>query len=224
MITLSIDGKPYPVQELTVDLWMELSKWDIQVDINWPRIIHIATGAPINQLLKATVEQQQLGAVLVAQQLTERVPNKKLDLSNITFGTFVDMETYLHWGLQKSLPDCLKTLEVETTVAAEALWILERYLEYRNHLYREYKGLFDTDEPDDEEVADGPRDPNSVPRAWYRIMVDIAQGDVLKLDDVAAQPVKKILNFMALQKQKAMEDNSRILKQNRQYELQSNRR
>jgi len=61
-------------------------------------------------------------------------------------------------------------------------------------------------------------------RSWYKIIVGLAQGDVLKLDEVTEQPLKKILNFMALQKEQQLEENQRKLKERRQYDLQRNRR
>jgi hypothetical protein len=225
MITLTIDSVKYPLKPLTIELWSELVKWDIEIDMNWGKIISIATGAPLTALSYATPDQLHLGAVLVADALTLRKPNEKLNLQTLNFGQFVDMETYLSWGLAKTLSDCMKTLEVSTQDANEALWVAEKYIEWRNHIYREYKGLFGGDEDwEEEEESIVQRDPNAVPRAWYKIMVDIANGDVLKLDEVAQQPVKKILNFMSLQKQQRMEEAQRLQKQKREYELQANSR
>ena len=54
--------------------------------------------------------------------------------------------------------------------------------------------------------------------------MNIAKEDILNIDRVTEQPLKKALNFMALQKEKAVEENLRKQKLKREYDLQRNRR
>ena len=63
-----------------------------------------------------------------------------------------------------------------------------------------------------------------VARSWYKVIVGLAGEDILKIDEVTEQPLTKALNFMALQKEKVMEENERQLQKQRQYDLQRNRR
>ena len=63
-------------------------------------------------------------------------------------------------------------------------------------------------------------DPMQAAHSWYKIIVGLANEDVLKLDEVTAQPLQKILNFMALQKQQALEEQERQRQQRLKYDLQ----
>jgi hypothetical protein len=72
-----------------------------------------------------------------------------------------------------------------------------------------------------EDVDDTDRQHNA--RSWYKIIVGLANGDLLKIDEVTQQPLKKTLNFMSLQKEQQLEENQRKLKERRQYDLQRNR-
>ena len=63
-----------------------------------------------------------------------------------------------------------------------------------------------------------------VARSWYRVIVGLAKEDILNIDAVTNEPLKKALNFMALQKEKVLEEQQRQLQQKRQYDLQRTRR
>ena len=68
------------------------------------------------------------------------------------------------------------------------------------------------------------KDKMNVARSWYKVIVSIAGDNILNIDEVTEQPLKKVLNFMALQKEKVLEENQRQLQQKRQYDLQRTRR
>jgi hypothetical protein len=63
-----------------------------------------------------------------------------------------------------------------------------------------------------------------IARGWYAVMVRLAQGDILRLDPVAEQPLKKALNMLAYQKQVDMEEAARQQEISRKYDLQRNSR
>ena len=103
------------------------------------------------------------------------------------------------------------------------MWALDRYAGYRTHTYRQYSRLFGLDElADPDEVLQ--KDRLATARSWYKIIVNLAQNDVLKMDAITKEPLKKILNFMALQKEHQLEENQRKLQERRQYDLQRNSR
>ena len=68
------------------------------------------------------------------------------------------------------------------------------------------------------------KDKMDVARSWYKVIVALAQDNILRIDEVTEQPLKKVLNFMALQKEKVMEENQKQLQQKRQHDLQRNHR
>lgn len=226
MIKLKIDTKEYQVPErFSVHAWMELMKWDFQEVINHPKILSTATGAPIHKLVEANGEAIVLGISLIIQAMQRRTSCKNgiKNFEDLKFGEWIDLDVYMSMGIDKNLDKCMDILGKEVKNADEALWIIERYSEWRTSVYRNYSVLFGLDEPQDVEEGEV-KDKMSVARSWYEIIVTLANEDILKIDQVVEQPYKKVLNFMARQKQKQLAENAIKLQQRRQYDLQRNRR
>ena len=86
-------------------------------------------------------------------------------------------------------------------------------------------GLTDKDLDEAEITGDTEvKDKLLIARSWYKVIVSLAQDNILNIDEVTEQPLKKVLNFMALQKEKVLEENEAKLKQRRHYDLQRTRR
>ena len=104
------------------------------------------------------------------------------------------------------------------------MWAIERFAHFRTYTYRQYKTLFGlTDKELDEAEQKADIDKMQVARSWYKVIVSLANDNILNIDEVTEQPLKKVLNFMALQKEKVLEENQRQLQQKRQYDLQRTR-
>ena len=73
-------------------------------------------------------------------------------------------------------------------------------------------------------LDEGRPDPMQVARSWYKVIVSLANRNILNMDAVTDQPLKKALNFMALQKEEALEEQQKQLQQKRKYDLQRTRR
>ena len=223
---LHLNDKDYHFPDrLLVRQWIDLMAWEFDNPIHWPRIIAIVTGAPLNLLQQAPKDGLELAVAMVYGLMEARAEATFKDPTQLKFGEFVDLEIAFATGVERSLADITNILAPEIGYSDEALYVVEKYAEYRSSLLRQYANLFGTEdhEDSDEEVEIVP-DPFAAQRAWYRIIVGLANEDVLKLDAVVEEPVIKILNFMALQKQKTLEENARILEQKRKYDLQANRR
>jgi hypothetical protein len=65
-------------------------------------------------------------------------------------------------------------------------------------------------------------DPKKIAKGWYKVLIDLADNDIQKIDYVTEQPLKKVLNFMAHRKEKQLEENFRLMQQKRQ--MDANRR
>lgn len=227
MIKLKINGKPYKIPErYTIAQWMELVKWDWEEPLNYPKIIHLATGAPISDLIVADEEAIELAMTFIISGLEERTETKlKINkFEDLKFGEWVDLDVYFSLGIDKNLDGCIEILAKEIEYSNEALWVIESYSKWRNSVYRSYATLFGLNDPEGSEEDDEPVDKLSIARGWYNIIVTLAMDDILKIDEVVEQPYKKVFNFMAMQKQKQLEENSKKLQERRQNELQLNRR
>ena len=214
MVTLNVNKNSYQIPErFTVSQWQEMSKWSFDEPAYWPRIISAATGANKEELEGAKPEVIELCMAFIITNINRRKPFKVMDFNGITFGQFVDMDCWLQMGVEKYITDIVELLSDGTEWADEALWLVDKYAEFRQHTLRQYSELFglnDYVEEDDEE-EETQFDPLRVARAWYEVIVNLADEDVLKIDQITDEPLKKILNFMAWKKEKQIAENLRAL-------------
>ena len=224
MVKFKIDNKTYTIKDrLTVEQWLEIMKWDFEHPSHWPKIISAATGVPSEKLEDVSEESLEIAIVFVAAVINQRKQVQIKDFDTILFGEWVDLDIYLNYGADKHLQDILDILSPETTMADEALWVIEKYSEWRLFIYKQYSTLFGLDYlSDDDEVPQ--EKPKDIARSWYDVILMMANEDVLKMDAVTDLPLKQALNFMAWKKEKTLKEQQEILKQKREYDLQRNRR
>jgi hypothetical protein len=189
-------------------------------------IVAQLTGAPLKLLMQAKKQAMTLAIAFVVKAMNERQKCKMIDLDAMTFGQFVDLDVYLTGGLDQNFGAIIDIIAPKAKWADEAMWAVDQYADFRTYTYRRYSALFGLNEKQtvDELEDDIPKTKDASARAWYKIIVGLAGGDVLKLDAVTDQPLTKMLNFMALQKEQQLEENQRKLKERRQYDLSRNRR
>lgn len=225
---LHINEQEYDIpQRLTVQQWVQLIGWDSQLEENWSRILHIATGAPLKPLQSAPYDGLELGARLVVELMNMREPTNMRPVNELTFGEWVDIEVLISDGSINKLESIMSILRPETEWAEEALWVVDEYLKWRGSVYKSFSNLFglnDYEEELDEEEEEVVGDPLRIARSWYNIIIDLADWDLLKIDRITEEPVIKTLNFMAAKKEKQMAENAQILKQQRQHDIQRTRR
>lgn len=226
MFEIKIDNKTqkFP-NRLTVDQWMKLAKWDIKEDRNWPRLIGELLNIDWRDLTEVPKGQQELLIGFLVSLMNQRRESKMFDLSQSTFGQWVDLDIWTAEGFDKSLNKAL-TILGPTEWADEALWKVEKWIDYRTYIYRQYAELFglseDEDEWEDEDQA--PRSHQDIIASWYAIICGLASENLLWIDSITEQPLLATLNFMAHQKRKQIAENFAKLKQQREYELQRTRR
>lgn len=226
-MTININDKAYKFPTtLTMEQWCYLiDNFEFENESTHANIIHYLTGAPIELLQKADSDTLVLAIAFVVQQLNYRVPTNMKNFEEITFGEFIDLDIYLNMGVTKHYKEILEILEVEKDGAEFCTYAIDQYSHYRTYIYRSYKKLFEIEDREFEDVEIDPGfDPLQVARNWYKIIVSLANEDLLKIDEVTEQPLKKALNFMAYQKEKQIEENLKQLQRKREYDLQRNRR
>ena len=227
MITVKLNDVDYKLpKELTIQAWQNIVAWDFEVIQNRARIVSAATGAPYDLLKQLDPDDLELPTIFIVNLLNQRRPHKHVDFNELTFGQFVDLDVYLSLGVDKHLGDMVEILSGHKLLASEACYIVDQYNQWRTHIYRAYKTLFGLDEEDfdNAEESEDPKDKMHIARSWYKTIVGLANDDLLKIDEVTEQPLKKVLNFMALRKEQQLEANARELKKKQQYDLQRNRR
>jgi uncharacterized iron-regulated protein len=225
-IKININDKQFAIPDrLTVAEYSKAIQFDWSDSKYYPMIISQLTGAPLLLMSKANDEILHLGMGFVVKSMNDRKECKMLDLESLTFGQFVDLDVYLTGGLDTNIEKIIEILTPNAKWADEAMWAIDQYAAFRTYIYRQYSVLFGINQKETfDELEPENKDKQANARAWYKIIVGLANGDILKLDEVTEQPLKKTLNFMSLQKEQQLEENQRKLKERRQYDLQRNRR
>lgn len=221
MISITLNGKPKDISKISVEKWMKIMKFDYKNEENWQFIIDIL----LDDKTDLDQETQKLLLSIFFGMIQEEEIKLK-DFETITFGEFVDIEVYLAQGTTKTLDKILKIIAPYCKDINGGLYALNKYLQFRQFLFKQYKGLFSTNETSDEDEK--PEHPEKIAfrimKSWYKIIVDLAGGDILKMDNITDQPYKKVLNFMAHQKEQVLIYNMEQLKKAKQYDLSRNRR
>lgn len=216
MVQLNVNEVSYKIPErLTLDQWKEVAKWNFEEPTDWPRIIAAVTGADWRTLSLGKDEAVALAIAFIIQTMNHRKEYQIKDFNQLTFGQFVDLDVWLTMGIDKHIDDVVNMLSDGTEWADEAMWLVDRYAEFRLHTYRQYKVLFGIDRDGGGEALPEDFDPLKIAKGWYKIIVGLANDNILNIDSVTDEPLKKVLNFLALQKEKQIEANLEIMKQNR---------
>ena len=218
-----VNGEAHQFNDrLTIKQWCSVMRYDFTNAANWATIINAITGVDKRLLIQANSDVLELGAALIVQMCNARRETPIKPLDQLTFGEFVDLDSYIAMGTHNHLQAMSTILTPDTVYADESLWALEQWTNYRLGIFRQYAALFGLDDEEDESIdpADVPIQKDAVARNWYKIIVDLAHDDILRLDDVTDQPLIKTLNFMALRKEKQLEENMKIIEQNSKLKTQ----
>lgn len=217
MIKVTVEDKKYKLPErFTIKQWSEMVSWDFEQPQNWRRIIEAGCGIPQSDLLNARADSLQLFIGFIIAHMNGRRETELPDFNELSFGQFVDLDCYIALGIEKNLTEMLAVLDMKPKYSDEALWIIDQYVMWRTAIYRQYKSLFGLNDKDFEafkQQHDDEWDPMSIPRGWYRIIVELANDNLLNIDAVTNEPLKKVLNFMALNKEKQLAEAEAIRKQ-----------
>ena len=207
MIKVNVNNSTWQIPErITIDEWVSLQKWDFANEKHWPYIIHDLLYIPLEDLQEAEEDSLQLFMGFLIGAVNKRTLKQQVDFNKLKFGEFVDLDCFVSLGVEKNIYNMLEVLQVTTPWSNEALAIIEQYMQWRNTIYKQYKNLFGLQDSDFEEAAeaDDMFNPKEVSRGWYTVIVDLANGDVLKMDAVTEEPLHKILTFLQIKKEKAL--------------------
>lgn len=227
MFNITVDDKEYKFpKRLTVDQWQRVMKYDISHQQNWVKILATLFNIHPRDLREASDFTIELGIGILASLLNKRKECSYKDFTQLSFGEWVDLDVWTNQGVTTKI-DLMLTILGKTKWSDEALHKVEAWIAYRNYIYRQYSELFGLEYEEDEIVEDEEREPvkpESVAEGWFSIIIGLASDNLLNIDAVTEQPLLQTLNFMAHQKQKQIRENFNKLKQQREYELQRNRR
>ena len=220
---IHINNSTYEIPDrLTLDQYEMLLSFDWHDEKYYPMIVSRLTGAPLEAISKAPEKSLVLALSLIIQLMNRRSEVNMLDLTNITFGQFIDLDVWLSMGLDKHFKNVSAMLCPTGKYSDEAMWAIERFAEFRIYTYRQYKVLFGITDNEIDEAIDNnavPKDKLHVARSWYKVIVTLAGDDLLNIDAVTDEPLRKALNFMSYQKERVLEIQEKQRQSRRKYDL-----
>ena len=63
----------------------------------------------------------------------------------------------------------------------------------------------------------------SVAKSWYKIIIELSNNDILKVEEIENQPFRKMLNYMAYLKEQKMIQELEMQKNKRKNEISRSR-
>ena len=204
-ITANINDIKWELPErLTIEEWRQLQQWEFENPAHWPWIINTISSIPAEEFNNADPKSMQLFMGFIVSAMNLRTLKHQPKLEAMKFGQFVDLDCFVSLGIEKHIQDMLDILEVATPWANEALASIEQYIKWRTTIYKQYAQLFDINENDSVLVDEQDFDPKEVPRSWYKVIVELAGEDILKMDQITEEPLHKVLTFLQIKKEKAI--------------------
>ena len=214
-ITANINDIKWTVPErLTIEEWQQLQQWEFENTAHWPWIINTISSIPAEEFNGADPESMQLFMGFIISAMNRRTLKHQPKLEGIKFGQLVDLDCFVSLGIEKHMKEMLDILEVDTPWANEALASLDQYIKWRGTIYKQYAQLFDLNGTDSELIDVTDFDPKDVSRGWYKVIVELAGDDILKMDQITEEPLHKVLTFLQIKKEKAVAAAQLARKQN----------
>ena len=201
-VTVNINDKKWEIPtRVTIEEWKDLQQWEFTNQAHWPWIVSTISSFDAREFDNADPDSMQLFIGFLIAACNKRTLKVQPDFNELKFGQFVDLDCFLALGVEKNIAQILEILEVDTPWADEALAVIDQYLKWRATIYKQYSQLFGLNNkeglPNDDEMYD----PKEVARGWYMVIMELADNNILRMDEVTEEPLQKTLTFLQIQKE-----------------------
>ena len=201
-VTVNINDKKWEIPtRVTIEEWKDLQQWEFTNQAHWPWIVSTISSFDAKEFDNADPDSMQLFIGFLIAACNKRTLKVQPDFNQLKFGQFVDLDCFLALGVEKNITQILEILGVDTPWADEALAVIDQYLKWRATIYKQYSQLFGLNNkeglPNDDEFYD----PKEVARGWYMVIMELANHNILKMDEVTEEPLQKTLTFLQIQKE-----------------------
>ena len=209
----------------TIQQWKEIMGCDMDNPLHWAKIMSIGFGEPYHKFTAVSDDSLILGASLILNRLNDRRQVKTIDFTKLNFGQWVDLDIYFVSGIEKHLDQILEILTTKKIkYIDEAFYVIDQYSNFRTSTYRSYSGLFGlNDRGEQEEREEEQFDPQHIAKGWYKIIVDLSDNNLSRIDATTEEPLYKTLSFMSLRKERLLVEEQKKLNQQRKHDLSRNR-
>lgn len=208
---LSIEGNEYRLPErITIDKWKDIMKYDFARLDDQILIISVAFDIPPSDAEKVPEKTLEVGMYYLLQKMfpDKKIKDELINFQNLTIGDFIDLEIYYSKGMVKHIDDIIKklypTLKNHKYID-EIWWGVFAYFNYRKNIFIKYKNLFDIPDSEDE-IREEDKNPTPPEYLWWEVIMVLANGEFLKIDEATKQPLFQALNYLAWDKDKKQKE------------------
>lgn len=226
------DGDRYPVKEPTIETWVKLTSLKDFTDDNEFSLMLISelTGLSEEKVSKSPWKD----VLLVSQNLSnyllqenqkfysefefQGIKYKFIDLQNLKFGEFIDLDSYLtksEMDRRRDLHLLMAMLYKEVDIPP--LSLLERaekfkklpvryvngasnfFFSYRKYITGQYPSLFRNKDEDMDDDSMDARESKSFSQhwGWFHQLAQLANEDITKMGEIENYPLILVLNFIS---------------------------
>ncbi len=201
-VTVNINDKKWEIPtRVTIEEWRDLQQWEFTNQAHWPWIVSTISSFDAREFDNADPDSMQLFIGFLIAACNKRTLKVQPDFNQLKFGQFVDLDCFLALGVEKNITQILEILGVDTPWADEALAVIDQYLKWRATIYKQYSQLFGLNNKDGLPNDDEFYDPKEVARGWYMVIMELADNNILRMDEVTEEPLQKTLTFLQIQKE-----------------------
>ena len=201
-VTVNINDKKWEIPtRVTIEEWRDLQQWEFTNQAHWPWIVSTISSFDAREFDNADPDSMQLFIGFLIAACNKRTLKVQPDFNQLKFGQFVDLDCFLALGVEKNIAQILEILGVDTPWADEALAVIDQYLKWRATIYKQYSQLFGLNNKDGLPNDDEFYDPKEVARGWYMVIMELADNNILRMDEVTEEPLQKTLTFLQIQKE-----------------------
>jgi hypothetical protein len=234
---IEFDNKEYEVPEPTIELWNRLNTLkELQSEEEFTlSIISLSTGLTLEQVREADYFMAWETANYLTDYFLKEgekfyptfefrgVNYKFIDLENLTFGEFIDIDTHLSQPahkrqselnllmalLYREVDDDGKVVKYDGSKVKERAELfrhlpikylrgsLNFFFSFRKHITRKYPLIFTTQD-EVVEIQDKPGFESFW--GWYASLVYLSGEDILKVQEIAAKNLLEVFNFLTYMK------------------------
>jgi len=191
-------------EEYGIEKLSQILKYDLEDKSTWRNILAIVFEVDRRDLEGASEEIVELAIGIIAATLSQRQEARIRQLEELSFGEFVDLEVYLSMGYTNYIIEIITILNPLIDTASKALYLIEKWLRWREGIFRQYVGLFTNDGDGEDSVTTNSKFKSA--KAWYATIVDLANDDILNMQKVEELNFRMVLNFMAYRKERRMKE------------------
>lgn len=202
---------------LTIEKWCELQKWSLENVNNHDKLISILMGVDILKVMTFPEEIKQTAIFILSSILFHKEKSNFGELRNFNefnIGQFIDMEVYIAGGIHNYIEEIVELIwegvEYDPEFPAHEVYDgIQKYFNFRKTIFNKYKSFFGFDENKKNDTTMTHID---VARTWYQLLLILANGEFLKMNEASEQPLISSLNFLSYDKDKKTEEFNRLKK------------